>query len=105
MDDEAKRHIAELEGEVRTLRELNGHLMLERDDAIDVAMNTENENDTLRARIAELEERWAEVPWNAMAFVIKTDSWLNDLWRYELDEARLVISRWLAANAPKEPQP
>ena len=96
MDDEARRHIAELEGKVRTLRELNGHLMLERDDAIDVAMNTENENDTLRARIAELEARWAEVPWLLLRYAIQG----------ELDDAEYEQMRaWFDANAPKEPTP
>ena len=104
MDDELKRHIAELEGKVRTLRELNGHLMLERDDAIDVAMNTENENDTLRARIAELEARWAEVPWALIDGLYTDHAYTTEstepmAWPY------LPVFEWLAANAPKEPQP
>ena len=101
MDDELKRHIAELEGKVRTLRELNGHLMLERDDAIDVAMNTENENDTLRARIAELEARWAEVPWKRMLRIARR--LIGELLHQGMRSSEIEEDyRWLAAHAPKE---
>ena len=61
MDDELKRHIAELEGKVR-----------------------------------ELEARWAEVPWLLLRYAIQG----------ELDDAEYEQMRaWLAAHAPKEPQP